>query len=81
MGLKSYKKWKLKQTFLEFLAEYGITEDDLRALKKQKEHEEFVEVPNYNDIYKEKHTPEEYIEMFAKEGMEEFYPNGRGRNN
>lgn len=78
MGLKDYKRWKRKQEFLEFLSEYGITEDDLFNFKMKKPSLDLT--AKNEETYKNKKTPAEVLKAFEDEGTEEFYADGR-RNN
>lgn len=89
MGLISeYRKYKKQKEMLTFLKdEYGITEEDLKyiheALEKVKELK--TRTPLVLDektkeeielVKKTKMTPEQFVEVFAKE-TEEFYPYGK----
>lgn len=82
MGLAEYKKWKLRNQILEIFSEFGITEDDLRNFKKERDfsHEK-VNVDEIKEMFKDKKTPEEVLKQFTEEGMEEFYADGRRGNN
>jgi hypothetical protein len=89
MGLISeYRKYKKQKEMVAFLEEeYGITKDDLKyiheALEKVKELK--TRTPLVLDektkeeielVKKTKMTPEQFVEVFAKE-TEEFYPYGK----
>lgn len=91
MGLKdlSVEKIQKMQELLEILEIFGITEEDLRALHsfinnkdihaRTYEPESKAEEVNEKDVSK-KPTYQDYINMFTGD-TEEFYPDGRSRNN
>jgi hypothetical protein len=77
MGLKDYKKYRKKQEYLEFLAEYGITEQDLKELKTFLSYKRNAKIEKTNQNQDEKPYPTagELVSIFAQE-TEELFPNG-----
>lgn len=83
MGLASYKEYKKQKAILEFLAKYGITEDDLKklhqSLEVKKEEPVTLTEKQKEEIKKaqeNKITPEDLIKQFSEE-VEEFRINGK----
>lgn len=88
MGLREYQQYKKQKEILAYLKdEFGITKEDLSYLHealeivKSKQMSKPVEIDEKTReeielAKKTKMTPEQFVEVFAKE-TEEFYPYGK----
>lgn len=88
MGLREYQQYKKQKEILAYLKdEFGITKEDLSYLHealeivKSKQISKPVEIDEKTReeielAKKTKMTPEQFVEVFAKE-TEEFYPYGK----
>ena len=87
--IAEFKKYKRRKEFLDFLAEYGITEQMLKDFPKALERTPEVRTePTAEEqqaitekyVTKKPMTMEQIVNQFAGE-VEEFYPNGKPASN